>query len=125
MKKQYKFTADKAKKLNKRGIGLVIYGENVPEANVVHISVKKGHFEEFYNVKSFYIYYIVEGKGIFVLNDERIDAQATDLIVVPPKTRIHYFGTMKIVLTVSPAYDEKNEIHVRSVDEKENPYDIK
>jgi hypothetical protein len=30
---------------------------------------------------------------------------------------------MEMVLTVTPAYDEKNEQHVRMVDEKESPYD--
>lgn len=122
MKRSYKFTADKARKFNKFGIDLVVYGENVPEANVVHVSVKKGHFEEFYDMKSYFIYYIIKGKGTFFLNDKKIEAKATDLIVIPPKTRIHYFGTMEMVLTVSPAFNEKNEKHVRMVDEKESPY---
>ena len=122
MKKQYKFTADKAQKINKYGVDLVVYGEKVPEANVVHVSVKKGHFQEFYDIKCYYIYYIYKGRGTFVLNDEKIEAKATDLIVIPPKTRIHYFGNMKMVLTVSPAFEEKNERHVKFIDEKESPY---
>lgn len=119
---KYKFTAEKANKFSKHGIDLVVYGENIPGANVVHVSVKKGHLQEFYDEKSYYSYYIVEGRGTFVLNDERVEASATDLIVVPPKTRIHYFGTMEMVLTVSPAFNERNERHVRFVDEKESPY---
>src|SRR3989344_5909645 len=121
MAKQYKFTADKARKFNKFGIDLVVYGENVPEANVVHVSVKKGHLEEFYDFKSWFIYYIVKGRGTFVLNDEKAEVKATDLITIPPKTRIHYFGTMEMVLTVSPAYDEKNYRHVRMVSKEESP----
>jgi mannose-6-phosphate isomerase-like protein (cupin superfamily) len=120
--KSYKYTANEAKKFNKHGIDLVVYGENYPLANVVHVTVEKGHFEEFFDEKSTYIYYIVEGRGTFVLNDEKIEAEATDLIVIPPKTRIHYFGTMKMVLTVSPAFDENNEKHIRVVNEKESPY---
>lgn len=122
MNRQYKFTAKDAKKFNKYGVDLVVYGENFPTANVVHVSVKKGHFEEFYDVKSTYIYYIVEGSGIFVLNDDKVEVQATDLVVIPPKTRIYYFGTMEMVLTVSPAFAGKNERHVRLVSEDENPY---
>ena len=122
MKRQYKFTADKANKFNKYGVDLVVYGENVPEANVVHVSVNQGHFEEFYDMKSYYIYYIYKGRGTFILDNEKIEAKATDLIVIPPKTRIHYFGTMNMVLTVSPAFDEKNERHVRLIDKKESPY---
>lgn len=119
---QYRFTADKARKFNKHGIDLTVYGEDYPPVNVVHVSVKKGHFQEFYDVKSSYIYYVISGKGMFVLNDEKIEAEATDLIVIPPNTRIHYFGTMEMILTVCPAFDEKNERHVRFVDESESPY---
>jgi mannose-6-phosphate isomerase-like protein (cupin superfamily) len=119
---QYKYTVKEARQFNKHGIDLTIYGQKVPEANVVHVSVKKGHFQVFYDTKSTYTYYIIKGKGTFYLNDEEVKAEATDLVVIPPKTRIYYFGTMEMVLTVSPAFDEKNERHVRFVDESENPY---
>lgn len=122
MTTNYKFTADKAQKFNKHGIDLTVYGMDVPTANVVHVSVEQGHFQEFYDIKCWFIYYIYEGKGTFVLNDEKIAAQATDLIVIPPKTRIHYFGKMKMVLTVSPAWNAKNERHVRLIDKEESPY---
>ena len=119
---KYKFTAKEAKKFNKHGVDLVVYGENFSPANVVHVSVKEGHFQEFYDTESGYIYYIVSGKGTFVLDDEKVEAEATDLIVIPPKTRIHYFGNMEMVLTVAPAFDETNERHVRFVDKSESPY---
>jgi mannose-6-phosphate isomerase-like protein (cupin superfamily) len=122
MSKRYIFSKKDAKKFNKYGIDLVVYGEDFPEANVVHVSVKEGHFEEFYDIKSTYIYYIVQGEGTFVLNDEKIQVEATDLVVIPAKTRIYYFGTMEMVLTVAPAFDQKNERHVRMVEKQESPY---
>ncbi|MCC7303971.1 cupin domain-containing protein [bacterium] len=122
MKKKYKFLASEAKKLRKHGIDLVVYGEGVQEVNVVAISVEEGHFQEFFDEESYFIYYIVEGKGLFVLDDERVEVKPTDLIVVPPKTRIHYFGTMKMILTVSPAFKEENERHVRFIKKSESPY---
>lgn len=125
MRRQYKFTAKDAKKFNKHGIDLVVYGQEIPEANVVFVSVKIGHFQEFYDKNSSYTYYIIEGKGTFFLNDEKVEVQATDLVAIPPKTRIHYFGTMKMVLTVAPAFDEINEVHVRFVEESESPYQEK
>ena len=122
MKRKYKFTTDKARKFTKHNVDLVVYGENVPETNVVHVSVEEGHFQEFYDEKSWFIYYIYEGNGTFVLNDEKIEVKATDLVTIPSKTRIHYFGKMKMVLTVFPAFDEKNERHIRFVDKTESPY---
>ncbi len=54
MKTKYKFTADSAKKFNKH-VDLVVYGENVPEANIVHVSVDKGHLEEFFDATNVYL----------------------------------------------------------------------
>jgi mannose-6-phosphate isomerase-like protein (cupin superfamily) len=122
MTKQYKYTVKEADKFNKHGIDLTLYGQDEPSANVCHVSVREGHFEEFYNVKSAFTYYIVKGKGIFFLDDEPIEVAATDLVVIPPKTRIHYFGTMEMVLTVSPAWEEKDEHHVRFIEKSESPY---
>lgn len=119
---KYKYTAKEAKKFNKYGIDLTVYGENYPPVNVVHVHVAEGHYEEFYDEKSAFIYYIIKGKGTYVLNDEKIEVEATDLLVIPAKTRIYYFGTMDMVLVVCPAFDAKNEHHVRFIEKKENPY---
>ena len=121
-KKKYKYTAKEARKINKHGIDLVVYGGNSSLANVVHVRVKEGHFQEFYDIESTFIYYIIKGKGIFILDDESVEASATDLIIIPPKTRIHYFGNMDMVLTVSPAFKETNERHVRFVEKSESPF---
>lgn len=118
---KYRYTADEAQKFNKHGIDLTVYGEGVAEANVVHVSVEEGHFQEFSDSRSHFMYYIYEGSGVFVLNDEQIPAKATDLIVIPPNTRIHYFGKMKMVLTVTPAFNEADEQHIRFIDRQENP----
>ncbi len=117
---KYRFTADEADKFNKHGIDLTVYHEGVPQANVVHVSVEEGHFQEF-SSKSYYTYYIYEGSGLFVLNDETVRANVTDLIVIPPGTRIHYFGNMKMVLTVAPAFREEDETHIRFIEKSENP----
>ena len=122
MVRQYKFTAARADKFNKHGIHLTVYHEGVKGANMVRVSVKKGHFQEFYEIKSWFIYYIIKGQGTFFLNGQKVKTKATDLIVIPPKTRIYYFGKMEMVLTVTPAFNEKNERHVRMVDKSENPY---
>ena len=118
---QYKFTSNKANTFTKHGIDITVYNENVPSANVVYVEVDGGHMQEFIDVKSHFMYYIIEGSGVFILNDEKIDAKAKDLIVVPPNTKIHYFGKMKMTLTVTPAWKEENEVHVRFVQESENP----
>lgn len=122
MEPKYRFTAAEAQHFPKHGIELTVYGGDCQLANVVHVSVEEGHFQEFYDVESAYIYYIIKGQGTFVLDDHRVEAQATDLIVIPPGTRIYYFGSMEMVLTVAPAFKDANERHVRFVEREESPY---
>lgn len=119
---KYKFTGDQAEKLSKHGIDLTVYNEGLDAANVVRVHVDEGHFQEFYDKQSTYIYSVIKGFGTFVLNDEKIEAKSGDLIVIPAKTRIYYFGTMNLVLTVVPAFKPENEVHVRFVDKAESPY---
>ncbi len=122
MKKNYKFSAKDALKVSKHGIDLTIYQYKNPLSTVCRVSVKEGHFQEFYDVESSFTYSILSGKGTFYLDGMPVQAEAGDLIVIPPNTKIYYFGTMEMVLTNAPAWKEENERHVRFVDRSENPY---
>jgi mannose-6-phosphate isomerase-like protein (cupin superfamily) len=68
------------------------------------------------------MWFIIDGYGTFVIDDEKVEAGPKDLIVVPPGKRVHYFGKLKMLLCTTPAFDEKNEVHIRDVDESESPY---
>lgn len=118
---KYKFTAEEADRISKHGIDLTIYGQHDPSATVSYVNVDRGHFQEFFNIRSSYTYYIVSGAGTFYLNGEAVTVAATDLIMAPPGTRTHYLGTMKMVLTVAPAFDERDERHVRFISESKSP----
>lgn len=100
--------------LEKHGVKLHVFDE-VPEAGTVLVECPEGHFEEFYHTKSTFIYYVIEGSGTFYLNGEPVRAQAGDLIVAKPNTRIYYLGTMKLLLTNVPAWTEEDEVHVRDI----------
>jgi mannose-6-phosphate isomerase-like protein (cupin superfamily) len=117
---QYKYPAEGAEKFHKHGIDLTVYGQRDPAATVAHVRVQRGHFQEFVNVRSSYTYYVIAGQGVFYLNGEAVPVAATDLIEAPPGTRIYYFGTMEMVLTVAPAFAEQDERHVRFIDESED-----
>lgn len=118
---KYVFKKSDAQQFNKHGVDISVYGENYPPINVAKVSIKEGCFEEFYNSRSSFTYYVISGRGVFVLNDEQLPVNEGDLIVVPPNTRIHYFGSMEMTLSVVPAFNEVDERHVRFVDPSENP----
>jgi cupin superfamily acireductone dioxygenase involved in methionine salvage len=119
---QYKYSYKDSKTINKFGVDITLYGLKFPSANIVYEDVKEGHFEEFLNTVSTCIWFIIEGQGTFVIDDEKIEVVSKDIIAVPPNKRIHYFGNMKMVLVTAPAFDAKNERHIRDVQKEENPY---
>ncbi len=69
------------------------------------------------------MYYILEGRGTFTLNDEKVEVEPTDLLVIPPKTRIHYFGKLKMILVNTPTFKPENERRIRFVEKSESPYE--
>ena len=117
---QYRYPAEDAEKFHKHGIDLTVYRQRDPSATVARVTVERGHFQEFLNVRSSYIYYVAGGRGVFYLNGEPVVAEPADLIVVPPGTRVYYFGTMELILTVAPAFAEEDERHVRYVSDSEH-----
>lgn len=119
---KYKYTFIEAKTISKYGVDITLYGLINPDANIVYEEVIEGHFEEFLSTKSTYTWFIIEGEGTFVIDDEKVQVVAKDIITVPPHKRIHYFGKMKMILFTVPAFYAGNERHIRDVKKEESPY---
>ena len=98
------------------GVDLLVYPTGREEVDIVSVDVKEGHFQEFYDTKSTYVYYIIEGAGTFYLDGVATPVQAEDVIIAPPMTRIYYLGTMKMTLVTTPAWKAENEVHVRFIE---------
>lgn len=118
---KYVYSEDETKHVSKHGIDLKLYGPVNKYIDFKRVSVAEGHFEEFKNT-SWFIYYILQGNGVFVLNDEQVTVKQGDIVSIPPNTRIHYFGKMEFTLTVTPRWKAENETHVRDIDPSENPF---
>ncbi len=118
---KYVYPLNEAKQIHKFGVDISIYDTDSP-SGFVYEETEAGHFEEFYNVKSTYTWFIIDGSGTFVIDDEKVDVNSQDLVIVPPNTRIYYFGKMKMLLCTSPVFSPENERHVRDIDPSESPY---
>lgn len=111
-----KSTRDLAEIKEKYGIKLWVHKTKSQQAGVVYIEVEKGHLEEFYHKTSTFVYYVLDGEGTFYLNERATPVKATDVIVLSPMTKIYYMGKMKLLLVTTPAWKEKDEVHVRYIE---------
>ena len=91
------------------------FAKDCPQAAVVFQETDVGHSEEFYHEKSAFIYYIIEGKGVWVIEDKEYPVEATDVVIVPPGKRFYFKGQLKQICVTAPAWEEKYEHHVRDV----------
>jgi mannose-6-phosphate isomerase-like protein (cupin superfamily) len=76
----------------------------------VHLlDVHKGH-DTFQISKALTrIYYIIEGTGVFTIDNQKYDVAAGLLVEVPPGVEYSYSGSMKIFLVSHPRWFEGNE----------------
>jgi mannose-6-phosphate isomerase-like protein (cupin superfamily) len=113
---KYVYSHSEALKKNVFGVDITGYNTPIKTLDIVFEETTRGRHEEFYDTVSTHMWLITEGEGTFVINDERYDVTARDLVIVPPKSRIYYVGTMKMVLVTTPGFEPKNEHHMRNVE---------
>jgi mannose-6-phosphate isomerase-like protein (cupin superfamily) len=58
------------------------------------------------------IYFILEGDGLFIIDNKSHDVSPNDAIFVPKNTPYNIIGKMKYFLICSPAFDPKHDIHL-------------
>jgi mannose-6-phosphate isomerase-like protein (cupin superfamily) len=103
--------------LEKHGVKMHIYtgaAEGAP-AGVVYQETESGHAEEFRHDKSAFIYYIIEGEGVYVIGGVEYPVGAGDVVVVPPGNSIYFRGRLRQVLVTVPPWEEAFERHIRDV----------
>jgi mannose-6-phosphate isomerase-like protein (cupin superfamily) len=99
-------------KVEKFGIKLDIYPD-IGNIRIVRVKTEDGHNQEFYDKESKFIYIILNGEGVFFLDDEEVRVSPGDRILIEPKTRIYYKGNLEMVLITDPAWKPENEVETR------------
>lgn len=112
------FKKSQAFEAEKQGVKMWIYNgkDDCPNAAVAYQETETGHAQEFYHSKSAFVFYIIEGEGVWIIEGEEFPVSATDVVIVPPEKRFYYKGRLKQVCITAPAWEEKHEHHVRQVD---------
>jgi mannose-6-phosphate isomerase-like protein (cupin superfamily) len=111
------YKKENAPEFQKHGVTMRVYTtkEQCPEASVVYQETSSGHAEEFYHSKSNFIFYIIEGQGVWYIEDIAHEVKAGDVIIVPPNKRFYYKGVLKQICITAPAWEAEFEHHVREI----------
>ena len=76
----------------------------------VHLlDVHKGHDTFMISKALTRIYYVIEGSGVFTIDNQKYNAVPGVLIEVPPGVEYSYSGSMKILLLSHPRWFDGNE----------------
>src|SRR6266481_4015321 len=78
------------------------------------IDVHKGHDTFIISKALTRIYYIIEGTGVFTIDNQKYDVVPGLLVEVPPGIEYSYSGSMKILLVSHPRWFEGNERMTRN-----------
>ncbi|MFA6090067.1 MAG: AraC family ligand binding domain-containing protein [Candidatus Woesearchaeota archaeon] len=78
-------------------------------AGVVIIKTDKGHETTLIEHECDFIYYILEGSGYFLINDQKEECTSGDLVVIPAGSKFRYVGKIKMLLISTPAFFPEQE----------------
>ncbi|MPM61171.1 hypothetical protein SDC9_108027 [bioreactor metagenome] len=111
------FRPEMSEVIEKHGVCMRIYTtkNDSPNAAILYQETETGHAEEFFHEKSDFLYYILEGSGIWVVEDREFEVRAGDAVIVPSGNRFWFRGNLKQICITAPAWEEKYERHIRDI----------
>jgi mannose-6-phosphate isomerase-like protein (cupin superfamily) len=83
------------------------------DLDIYILDVRTGHDTFIISKKLYRIYYILEGRGYFTIEDQKYNVEAGTLVEVPPGVEYTYSGTMSAILISTPRWFEGNEQETR------------
>lgn len=112
-----KFTKDNALPFEWEGISGLAYSskEDFSNASAVVFEVTGTHGKVKTPVSD-RVYYVLEGEGEFIIEDNIIPVSQSDVVIVPKNTpydyRVQEGKVMKLFLVHTPAYEETEEVRL-------------
>jgi len=99
------------KSFNKVGVKGFIFPTNelTKKSEFVLIETDEGHQTSIIEKECDFSYYVLSGKGYFLIDEVREECSEGDLIVVPAGTKFTYKGKLKMLLNVTPPFFPEQE----------------
>lgn len=115
-----KFKLENAREFGWDGLKGKAYNtkEQFPPASAAYFEVTGRHGKT-KTSSSDRIYYVIQGKGEFVLDGSPFSVEQTDVIIVPKNTPYDYRateGVLRLFLVHSPAYDLAHDVSLEDKD---------
>jgi predicted house-cleaning noncanonical NTP pyrophosphatase (MazG superfamily)/uncharacterized cupin superfamily protein len=112
------FKPENAEIIEKHGVRMRIYTtkSDCRNAAVLYQETETGHAEEFVHEISNFVYYVIEGRGTWIIEDKEHEVQAGDVVVVPAGKRFWFRGNLKQVCVTAPAWEGQYEHHIRDIE---------
>lgn len=114
-----KFTKEGARRFGWEGIEGWAYlsRDDFPEMSCSYIIVtgRHGRIKSLTNNR---IYFVIEGRGEFTLDDKTVKVKTGEAVVVPKNTPYDFSGAMKLFLVNSPAFDPEGDVKLEQGDNK-------
>jgi mannose-6-phosphate isomerase-like protein (cupin superfamily) len=73
------------------------------------IEVRQGHDNSIVCHVCTHIYHVIDGKGLFTVDEKRYDAKPGLLFEIPPGIEFAFSGSMRLLLIMTPSWFEENE----------------
>ena len=84
-----------------------------PDVGIDYIEMETGHQFVQKELKSTHIYYIIEGRGIATIDNNKYEIEQGDTVEIPAGTEFAFKGKMKMIEVMNPPFDINTHIDLR------------
>lgn len=84
------------------------------DVGIDYIEMESGHQFIQKELKSILIYYIIEGKGIATIDNNKYEIEQGDTVEIPVGKEFAFKGKMKMIEIMNPPFDVNTHINLRN-----------
>jgi len=88
-----------------------LFNSDNPSISIAKISRQTNDQTKGYDNVSDNFYYVLEGKGICVTDNQEVKLEKGDLIVIPNKTKYKNVGSLKLLAISVPKFNKSNQVY--------------
>ncbi|HLC39253.1 MAG TPA: hypothetical protein VJJ76_00025 [archaeon] len=101
-----KFALKRAKKFGWQGLKGWAYSskKDFKRASAAYFEINGSH-GKIKTIRSDRIYFVIQGKGKFIIKNKIFSVKSKDVIIVPKNVPYDYSGKMKLFLVHTPSFD--------------------